>query len=95
MTGSDRGQTYCITVRFIIFTLHYIYHDGMCGKCSFHERHTDISTKFLVGDLKTREHLRDIYRWGDRIKMNLEELGWKEWAGFILFTTGFGSQQLW
>jgi len=33
----------------------------MCGKCSIHERHTDISKKFLLGDLKTREHYRGIY----------------------------------
>jgi len=35
----------------IIYTLHHIYHDGMCGKCSIYERHTDISAKFLLGDL--------------------------------------------
>jgi len=33
----------------------------MCGKCRVQERHTDISTKFLLGNLKTREHLRGIY----------------------------------
>jgi hypothetical protein len=37
----------------------------------------------------------DIYRWGDNIKMNLEQLGWKVWTGYILFTAEFGSQLLW
>jgi len=27
--------------------------------------------------------------------MNLEQLGWKVWTGYILFTRGFGSQLLW
>ena len=65
MTGSDRGQTYKLTVRFTICTLHHIYHDGMCGKCSIHGMHTDICTKFLVGELKTREDLRRIYIGGE------------------------------
>ena len=38
---------------------------------------------------------RDIYRWKDNIKLNLGQLGWKAWTGFILFTRGFGSQHLW
>ena len=33
--------------------------------------------------------------WEDNTKINLEQLGWKVWTGFILFTTGFGSQLLW
>ena len=32
-----------------------------------------------------------ICQWEDNIKINLEQLGWKVWTGFILFTTGFGS----
>jgi hypothetical protein len=35
------------------------------------------------------------YRWGDNIKMNLEQLGWKVWTEYILFTAEFGSQLLW
>ena len=59
MTG---GQPNCIKVRIIIFTLHHIYHDGLCGKCSIHERHTDISTKFLLGGPENKRILeRDIY----------------------------------
>ena len=89
------GQTHCITLGFIICTLHHIYHDGMCGKCSIHDRHTDISRKFMLWapeDKRTLE--RDIYRWEDNIKVNPGQLGWKVWTGFILFTTGFGSQLL-
>jgi len=44
-------------------------------------------------DKRTLE--RDIYRWEDNIKVNLGQLGWKVWTGYILFTTGFGSQLLW
>jgi hypothetical protein len=56
------GQTHCVTVRFIICTLHHIDRDGMCGKCSIHERHTDIRTKFLMGGPEDKRTLeRDIY----------------------------------
>jgi len=44
-------------------------------------------------DKRTLE--RDIYRWEDNIKVNHGQLGWKVWTGYILFTTGFGSQLLW
>jgi len=33
-----------------------VFNSEMCGKCGIHERHTDISTKFLLGDLNKREH---------------------------------------
>jgi hypothetical protein len=61
MTGSDRRADTLHNREIHICTLHDIYHDRMCGKYSIHERHTDISTKFLFGDLKTREHLSGIY----------------------------------
>jgi hypothetical protein len=68
----------------------------MCGKCSIHGRHTDISTKFLFGGSEDKRTLeREKYRWEDNIKINLEQLGWKVWTGFILFTAVFGSQLLW
>jgi len=56
----------------------------MCGKCSILDRHTDISRKFMLWapeDKRTLE--RDIYRWEDNIKLNLGQLGWKAWTGFI------------
>ena len=40
-------MTHSITMRFIICIFHHIYHDGMCGKCSIHKRHTNINTKYL------------------------------------------------
>jgi hypothetical protein len=38
----------------------------MCEKCSIYEGHRDISTKFLLEDLKKREGRED------NIKMNFE-----------------------
>ena len=55
ITRSDRRAD-TLRNRFIICTLHHMYHDGMCGNCTIHERHTDISTKFQLGDLNKREH---------------------------------------
>jgi hypothetical protein len=64
--------------------------------CAIQERYRDISTKFLLEGPEDKRTLeRDIHRWEDNIKMNLEQLGWKVWTGFILFTTMFGSQLLW
>ena len=83
-------MTQCVTVRFKICTLHDIY-DGMCGKCSIHERNTDISTKFLGAPAEKRTLEWDMYTWEENIKMNLEQLGWKVWTVFLLFTKGFGS----
>jgi hypothetical protein len=49
----------------------------------------------VVGPEDKRTLERDIYSWEDNIKINLGQPGWKIWTGFILFTTGFGSQLLW
>jgi len=55
MTGSDSRADTLHNSDIHNFTLHHMYYDGMCGKCSIQERHTDISAKFLLGDLNKRE----------------------------------------
>jgi hypothetical protein len=55
-----------------------------------------ISVKIPDGGPEHKRTLQgDICKWENNIKMDLEKLGWKVWTGFILFTTGFGSQILW
>jgi hypothetical protein len=45
----------------------------------------------LVGTPEARRPLgRPWHRWEDNIKMDLQELGWGAWAGFIWLGIGTG-----
>jgi len=57
---------------------------GWDGSCSMHGR-WEMHIKFWSTNLKGRDHLEDIHRWEDSIKMYLRE---KRWGGCELDSSG-------
>jgi hypothetical protein len=47
-------------------------------------------TEFRWGNLMEREHLGSRRRWEDNINLDLKEVGWGAWTGWIWLGIGTG-----
>jgi hypothetical protein len=65
-------------------------HRSLVAYCAIQERHTDISTKFLLGDLNTRAHYRRIYICGKIILIWI----FNNWVGRYGLDSSYSQQGL-
>jgi len=48
----------------------------------------------LLGKLREKDRLEDAGRWEDNIKVDLQEVRWGTWTGFIWLRIGTGGRHL-